>query len=62
MADDNPQAIRVKVPGPLTAANIERAIQEKLETHRTELYRNTDTVVFICKKEGNGRTRKRAVK
>jgi hypothetical protein len=53
MAEDNPQAIKVKVPGAPNAQNVERAIQEKLKADDTDLFHNTDTVIFVCKKEGN---------
>jgi hypothetical protein len=53
MAEDDPQTIEVRVKGAATLEGVEQAIRDKMRTDPTELFHNTQTVIFICKKEGD---------
>ena len=47
-----PLAIQIEVGPKATLKDVERAIEKNLAIHRTELFRNNDTVVIVVEDEG----------
>jgi hypothetical protein len=49
--ENEPRALRIKITKRATK-DVERAIREKLESERTNLFRNSDTLIIILEEIG----------